>query len=58
MLIYNRNDNSNPLTNDRFKYELPCRDSMRKICYHCSTQSGLDLERDLTFLNWQIVADG
>lgn len=60
MLIYNRNDNSNQLTNDGFKYELAYRDSVSvlNIQYQCSTQNGLDMERDWAFLNRQTVADG
>lgn len=57
MLIYSRNDNSNQLTKDRFKYEL---------AYELSDKNSLSmfnlewtgLKRELTFLNWQFVAGG
>ena len=58
MQIYNRNENSIQLTNDRFSYESACKDSVIKIHYRCSTQNRLDMERGLAFLNWQIVVDG
>lgn len=46
------------MTNGRFNYELACKVSEIKIQYQCSTQNGLDMERDLAFLNRQMVADG